>query len=105
MSKLNKFKWPENVKFEPGADNDFASLDNSQRLIVFKAIVKVAANPKPRPEGLGKPLSGNLAGCCKIKLRDHGIRIIYRLVPPNSKNMDIIIIGMRSDNEVYDLAV
>lgn len=35
MSKLNKFKWPENVKFEPGADNDFASLDNSQRLVSY----------------------------------------------------------------------
>lgn len=105
MSKSSKYVWPNNVKFEPEAENDFASLDNSQRIVVFKAIVKVASNPLPRPEGFGKPLSGNLSGCCKIKLRDHGIRIIYRLVPPDSDNMDIIIIGMRSDNEVYDMAV
>ena len=104
MSRSNKFIWPENVIFEPEAEKDFAALDNSQRLVVSKAILKVAANPRPRPEGYGKPLSGNLTGCCKIKLRDYGIRIIYRLVPPDSDNMDVIIIGMRSDNEVYEMA-
>ncbi len=105
MPKSNKFKWPENVSFTHDADNDFAALDNTQRLVVFKAIKKVASNPKPRPDGYGKPLAGKLSGCCKIKLRDYGIRIIYKLVPPDSENMNIIIIGMRSDNEVYDIAL
>ena len=104
MSRSIKYKWPDNVVFEPEAENDFKALDHSQRLVVFKAITKVASNPQPRPRGIGKPLSGRLTGCCKIKLRDHGIRIIYRLVPPDSDNMDVIIIGMRSDNEVYDKA-
>ena len=104
MSRSNKFIWPDNVIFEPEAEKDFAALDNSQRLVVFKAILKVASNPKPRPEGYGKPLSGNLTGYCKIKLRDYGIRIIYRLAPPASENMDVIIIGMRSDDEVYEMA-
>ena len=49
MPKSNKFKWPENVSFTHDADNDFAALDNTQRLVVFKAIKKVASNPKPRP--------------------------------------------------------
>ena len=105
MSKSNKFKWSDNVSFTSDADNDFASLDNTQRLVVFKAIKKVASNPKPRPAGYGKPLSGKLSGCCKVKLRDYGIRIIYKLAPPDSENMNIIIIGMRSDNEVYDAAM
>ena len=102
MSKSSKFKWPDNVSFEAEVASDLATLDNSQRVLVFKAILKVAANPQPRPVGYGKPLSGKLVGCYKIKLRDFGIRIIYRLVPPDSNNMDIIIIGMRCDNEVYD---
>ncbi len=105
MSKSNKLSWPKNVFFEPEAENDFAALDHSQQVIVFKAILKVSENPKPRPKGYGKPLSGALSGFCKIKLRDHGIRIIYRLEPPDSDNMDIVIIGMRSDNEVYDDAI
>ncbi|MBO6111941.1 MAG: type II toxin-antitoxin system RelE/ParE family toxin [Lachnospiraceae bacterium] len=104
MSSSSKYKWPDNVSFINAADKDFSELDNSQRIIVFKAIVKVASNPKPRPDGFGKPLSGRLAGFYKIKLRDYGIRIIYRLVPPDSDNMNIVIIGMRADNEVYDEA-
>ena len=104
MSSSSDFKWPDNVSFEPEAESDFASLDHSQRVIVFKAILKVSSNPLPRPKGYGKPLSGKLAGCCKVKLRDHGIRIIYRLVPPDSNNMNVIIIGMRKDGEVYDEA-
>jgi len=105
MSKSISYAWPDNVSFTREAENDFADLDNSQRIIVFKAIKKVAANPKPVPNGYGKPLAGKLSGCCKIKLRDYGIRIIYRLVPPDSDNMNIIIVGMRSENEVYDKAV
>ncbi len=105
MSKSNKFEWPENVSFTHGADDDFAAFDNTQRLVVFKAIKKVASNPKPRPDGYGKSLAGRLSGCCKIKLRDYGIRIIYKLVPPDSENMNIIIIEMRNDNDVYDIAM
>ncbi len=105
MSKSNNYDWPDNVVFEPEADKDFADLDNSQRLVVFKAIKKVALNPKPLPEGYGKPLSGKLAGYCKIKLRDYGIRVIYKLVPPDSENMKIVIIGMRCDEMVYGDAI
>lgn len=104
MSKSSKFIWSDNVCFSSKADEDFASLDNAKRIIVFKAIQNVAENPKPRPDGYGKPLSGRLAGFFKIKLRDYGIRIIYRLVPSDSDNMKIVIIGMRSDNEVYEEA-
>lgn len=105
MSKSNSFNWPDNVVFTIEADKDFAGLDNSQRLVVFKAIKKVASNPRPQPEGYGKPLSGKLAGYCKIKLRDYGIRVIYTLVPPESDNMRIIIVGLRSDEKVYEDAI
>ena len=91
------------VEFTSQARKDFSSLDNSQRLIVRKAISKVSKNPLPQSEGgYGKPLGnkhGNdLTGLLKIKLKSSGIRIIYKLV------MIIIVIGMRSDEEVYDIA-
>lgn len=105
MSKSSSYSWPQNVSFTPEADRDFADLDNSQRQVVFKAIKKVASNPGPQPEGYGKPLAGKLAGYCKIKLRDYGIRVIYKLAPPESNNMRIIIVGMRSDEKVYDDAL
>ena len=77
------------VEFTSQARKDFSSLDNSQRLIVRKAISKVCKNPLPQSEGgFGKPLGnkhGNdLTGLLKIKLKSSG--------------------GMRSDEEVYDIA-
>ena len=105
MSKLNKMDFPDNVSFHESAVDDFIKLDNSLRIPVFKAICKVAANPAPHPQGYGKPLSGRLNTYYKIKLRDYGVRIIYRLVPPESDNMNIIIIGLRHDNDVYNEAV
>ena len=105
MSKSSKFSFPDNVAFLDEAMRDFLELDHSMQIPVFKAICKVAENPKPQPQGYGKPLSGRLAGYCKIKLRNYGIRIIYRLVPPDSDNMRVIIIGMRSDDIVYDDAL
>ncbi len=40
----------------------------------------------------------------KIKLRNSGLRIVYRIVRMDEK-MLIIIIGTRADNEVYKEAV
>ncbi len=105
MSNLNKLLFPSNVTFTEEALTDFLELDHSEQIPVHRAISKVANNPRPQPYGYGKPLSGQLTGCCKIKLRELGIRIIYKLIPPVSDNMSVIIIGLRSDNEVYDKAV
>ena len=101
MSRSNRFVFPDNVTLIDEAENDFMNLDRSMQIPVFKAICKVAENPKPRPEGYGKPLSGNLAGFNKIKLRDYGIRVIYTLVPLDSYNMKIVIIGFRDEEKVY----
>ena len=95
MSKSVKFDWPDNVFFEKAAIDDFDALDRTQQIAVYKALKKVAKNPQPRPKGYGKPLGKELASYMKIKLLDYGIRVIYRLVPPESDNMHIHIIGMR----------
>ena len=105
MSKSNSFSFPENVSFNAEAWDDFQALNHSLQIPVVKAICKVAENPRPRPDGYGKPLAGKLSSYCIIKLRDFGIRIIYRLDPPDSDNMNIIIIGMRKDDDVYDEAM
>ena len=90
------------------AEKDLAGLDNFHRAMVTKAIDKVSQNPLPQSEGgYGKPLGNknniNLTGCYKIKLRDAGIRIVYRL-QRTEHGMEIVIIGMRESAEVYDLA-
>ena len=52
---------------------------------------------------MGNKHGNDLTGLLKIKLKSSGIRIIYKLVRINSQ-MIIIVIGMRSDEEVYDIA-
>jgi mRNA interferase RelE/StbE len=79
-----------------------------QRNIVLKGISKVAQNPLPTDEGgYGRPLGNkqgiNLSGLLKIKLLKLGIRIVYDL-KRDEKGMRIIIIGVRADYDVYELA-
>ena len=88
------------------AKEDIRSLDGSQRGEVFRAIKKVSQNPLPYTEGgYGKPLGNKnrseLAGCCKIKLRRLGIRVVY-LLRRTERGMEIIVVGVRSDSEAYN---
>ena len=84
---------------------DLKKLDNNQRLQVLKAIDKVSTNPLPQSEGgYGKPMgntnTSKLAGYQKIKLKNIGLRIVYRLVI-EYEVMKIIVISARADDEVY----
>ena len=97
-----------NVKYLPEAEKDLQKLDGSQRILIAKALVKVSQNPLPDYEGgYGKPLGNkdgnNLSGFLKIKLKKAGLRIVYQLVRTESE-MYVIVIGARSDEEVYDTA-
>jgi mRNA interferase RelE/StbE len=92
----------------PEAEKDLKSLDGSQRILVQKAIKKVQQNPLPVDEnGYGKPLGNqsgsSLSGFLKIKLRAAGLRVVYKLQRTESE-MLVIVIGVRADEEVYDIA-
>ena len=60
-----------------------------------------------REGGYGKPLGSksgtDLSGLLKIKLRDAGLRIVYKLVRTET-SMLIIVIGARADDAVYKIA-
>lgn len=98
------------LKFLPEAERDLAELDKPRRMRVVKAIEKVRLKPYPAFGdaqgrcGYGKPLGNkmgyDLAGLLKIKLRDDGIRVVYKLEESDGV-MKVIIVGMRSDEEVY----
>ena len=93
------------LSFLPEAADDLGSLDASVRIRVLKAIEKVLTDPLPQFEGgLGKPLGKkrtyDLSGLLKIKLKADGIRVVYKLVRENDE-MRIVIVGVRSDEEVY----
>ena len=82
------------LEYLPEAEKDLKDLDESQRILVLKAIKKVQQNPLPVEEqGYGKPLgnhsSTNLAGLLKIKLRSAGLRVVYQLRRTESSMMTI----------------
>lgn len=96
------------VQYLPEAERDLKELDGIQRILVRKAIKKVQQNPLPQSEGgYGKPLGHkgerDLTNLLKIKLKASGIRIVYSLIRQDEK-MVIIVIGIREDEEVYDIA-
>ena len=98
------------IRYHPLAEEELSRLDGSVRKIVLKGILKVSQNPRPQNEGgYGKPLGnkgGNdLTGLLKIKYRDIGIRVVYKLVEDEKTHeMYILVISARADNEVYNQA-
>ena len=99
-------KWE--LDYIPDARKDIRELSRNQQIIVEKAIKKVKTNPLPQSEGgYGKPLGNkrgtNLTNMLKIKLRGEGIRVVYKLIRTETR-MLIVVIGVREDEEVYEIA-
>ena len=91
------------------AKKDLKRLDRDVQTQVVKGIKKVAQNPVSIHEGgYGKPLGNknntDLTGLFKIKYRDLGIRVVYRLEYTETM-MKIIVISARTDEQVYKEAL
>lgn len=94
-----------NVEFLAEAEKDMKRLDHTAQLQVLKGIRKVSQNPLSTEEGgYGKPLGNksgtNLTNLMKIKLRDLGIRVVYK-VELSAEVMRIIVVSARTDEQVY----
>lgn len=97
------------IDYTDEAKADIKTLDGSQRKQVLKAMSKVSTNPLPFNEGgYGKPLGNkngnNLTGYLKIKLRQLGIRVVYKIIREQDI-MRVIVVSVREDNAVYQIAV
>lgn len=95
-----------NLSFIKEAIEDYNKLDNSQKIIVNKALKKILINPLPKSQGgygksLGNFSNSKLSGLLKIKLKKHGLRIIYKIQRLDNEIL-IIIIGTRADSKVYE---
>lgn len=88
------------VIYHPLVKNDFETLGRVEANSVLKVITERIQNGEPNK--LGKTLSGQLAGCRRI--RTGNTRIVYRI---NATAIEVLIIavGMRRDDEIYDAAV
>lgn len=93
------------IEFFEEAEKDMKKLDRSAQIQVLKGIRKVSKNPLPAEEGgYGKPLGNksgaNLTGLMKIKFRDLGIRVVYKIERIDGV-MKIIVVSARTDEQVY----
>ena len=93
------------VKYTEDAKQDLCGFDKSVQKRIVAVIKKVSKNPLPQNEGgYGKPLGNkhgiDLSNLLKIKIKKPGIRIIYTIVR-EAETMEVIIIGIRSDETVY----
>ncbi|MEY8375185.1 type II toxin-antitoxin system RelE/ParE family toxin [Lachnospiraceae bacterium 56-18] len=93
------------IEFLQEAEKDMKRLDHSARLQVLKGIRKVSQNPVSIQEGgYGKPLGNkngsNLTNLLKIKFRDLGVRVVYK-VEREDEVMKIIVVSARTDEQVY----
>ena len=93
------------IEYLEEVKKDLKKLDRSAQIIVLKGIDKVSENPLPVQQGgYGKPLGNksgtNLTNLLKIKFRDIGIRVVYK-VEYTATVMKIIVISARADEQVY----
>ena len=93
------------IEYLEEAKKDLKKLDRSAQIIILKGIDKVSENPLPIQQGgYGKPLGNksgtNLTNLLKIKFRDIGIRVVYK-VEYTDTVMRIIVISARADKQVY----
>ena len=94
-----------NIEFLEEAAKDIKRLDHSVRIQVLKGIQKVSRNPLPVQEGgYGKPLGSksgtNLTNLLKIKFRDLGIRVVYKIIFDDGI-MKIVLVSAGADEQVY----
>ncbi|MDY4976093.1 MAG: type II toxin-antitoxin system RelE/ParE family toxin [Clostridia bacterium] len=92
----------------PEAEKDLKALSGNERIVVAKVLKKVLQNPLPASEGgygksLGNKQGNHLSGFLKIKLKNLGIRVVYKLIKMEGQ-MLVVVIGARVDDEVYEVA-
>lgn len=95
------------VRLDPDAAKEYAKLKQPTLNIVNKSINELLY----RADEVGKPLGNKrdmkLAGCKEIKLRDAGIRIIFRIIHDRVevlKVVQIIAIEKRSRDFAFKIA-
>lgn len=89
------------ISWFPDAKRDFEKLDGTQRLQVAKAIKKIEQDGM----SIGKALSAQLSGLKEIKMKRLGLRVIFREARGQVEVIEIVVIGKRSDKEVFKTAL
>jgi len=86
------------------AREDLRNLDRAARKLVAKTLKHLEDEPEKRGAPLGSRSSSNLSTFRKIVVGDRDYRIVYR-VEPDGTVCVVWVIGKRSDDEVYRMAL
>ena len=77
-------------------EKEYQKLDGSQRRLVRIAVAIL----KTRADEIGTPLHGELAGCKKIKWRNAGLKMVFRIREDGMVEIaEIVAIGRRDRYE------
>ncbi len=83
------------------AHKEYRKLDGSTKRLVDVGLRKL----EERADQLGSPLHGSLEGCKKLKWRDAGIRLVFRILEDGTVEIvEIVAIGRRDKGAVYKAA-
>ena len=77
---------------------DYNSLDGGQKKHVRKSLQKI----KQVGMSAGKALRGNLSDCRRLKHKRLGLRVVFRESANGIDIIEIVAVGKREDDEVYD---
>ena len=93
------------VNFLKEAQEDYDALDGSQKKWVEAAVERLKVRGGEIGEPLHKSPTDALRGCKKLKNNSLGLRIVFRVLSSGEcEIIEIIVIGKRSDSEVYHTA-
>ena len=95
------------VRLDPDAEKEYAKLDSSVVEIVNKAIDELEERADQVGKILGNKRDTKLVGCKEIKLRDAGIRIVFRVTNEVVEVLQVVYIlaiEKRSRDFVFKIA-
>jgi len=88
------------LRFDAKALKEWQEVDNGVRLRCTKVLARRLENPHV----IADALSGDLAGCYKIKLGKSGHRLIYTVVE-STQTLFVLSVGKRADKAAYRAAI
>ena len=79
---------------------DYNNLDGSQKKQILKSLTKIEKDGM----NTGQSLRGKLWDCRKLKHKKLGLRVIFRQSDIGIEIIEIVTVGKREDDEVYEIA-
>ena len=88
------------LHFHPSALKEWKKLNTAIKDQFKKILARRLINPRVKSAALGNQLKS----CYKIKLRQAGYRLVYRIVDQELVVL-VVAVGKRNKNDIYDAAI